>query len=187
MLIDSFAPDPDAVETHSIAIDASREQVLSALWTADLGGSLIIKLLLGLRALPELVFRGGRGVPRDRKITLQNVVDSGFGILANGPEEIVLGVTGRFWRPTGNLSPFNREDFDRAVPAGLARGVWNFSLKDGGAGKTILSTETRVVCGDAASRRKFRMYWFFVRPFSGLIRRLMLRAVKRASGMDFSL
>ena len=186
MVIDSFAPDPDAVETHSIAIDASREQVLSALWTADLGGSLIIKLLMGLRALPELVFRGGRSVPRDRKITLQNVIDSGFGILANGPEEIVLGVTGRFGGRR-NLSPFNREEFDRAVPAGLARGVWNFSLKDGQEGRTILSTETRVVCGDAASRRKFRMYWFFVRPFSGLIRRLMLRAVKRAVAQTSSL
>jgi hypothetical protein len=31
------------------------------------------------------------------------------------------------------------------------------------------------------SRRKFRVYWFFVRPFSGVIRRLMLRAVKKAA------
>ena len=46
MLIDSFAPDPDAVETHSIAINASSDAVYRALWTADLGGSLIIKLLM---------------------------------------------------------------------------------------------------------------------------------------------
>ena len=180
MLIDSFAPNPDAVETHSISINASSDPVLGALRTADLGGSLIIKLLLGLRALPEFVLHGGRAVPLNRKVTLQTVIDSGFGILAQEPNEIVLGVTGRFWRPTGNLSPFNREDFDRPVPPGLARGVWNFSLKEEGPGRTILSTETRVVCGDDASRRKFLRYWFFVRPFSGLIRRLMLRAVKRA-------
>ena len=177
--MDSFAPDPDAVEMHSIAIDASPETVYRALWTADLGGSLIIKLLLGLRALPELVLHGGRGLRRDRKITLQTVIDSGFGILANEPEEIVLGVTGKFWRPTGNLLPFNRESFTGAVRRGLARAVWNFSIKESGAG-TILSTETRVVCGDDNSRRKFCRYWFLVRPFSGLIRLLMLRAVKRA-------
>jgi hypothetical protein len=117
---------------------------------------------------------------RDRKITLQTVIDSGFGILADEPEEIVLGVTGKFWRPTGNLSPFKREDFDRPVPVGLARAVWNFRLKEDRTGLTILSTETRVVCGDDDSRRKFRRYWFLVRPFSGLIRLLMLRAVKRA-------
>ena len=180
MLIESFAPNPDAVERHSTVINASAKEVNSVLWTADLGGSLIIKLLMGLRSLPEFILRPGRVPPRKRAITLQTVIDSGFGILANQPEEIVLGVTGKFWRPTGNLSPFKREDFDRPVSPGLARGVWNFSLKEDGRGRTILSTETRVVCGDDLSRRKFRVYWLFVRPFSGLIRLLMLRAVKRA-------
>lgn len=182
MLIDSFAPNPDAVEAHSIAIAAPPETVYRALWTADLGGSLIIKVLLGLRALPELVLHGGHGLRRDRKITLQTVIDSGFGILAREPQEIVLGVTGKFWRPTGNLMPFERESFAGAVPPGVARAVWNFIIKETSLGKTILSTETRVICGDRASRRKFRAYWFFVRPFSGLIRLLMLRAVKRACG-----
>src|SRR6267154_5432826 len=129
MLIDSFVPNPDAVETHSIVINASAKEVNSVLWTADLGGSLIIKLLMGLRSLPEFILRRGRVPPRKRAITLQTVVDSGFGILANEPEEIVLGVTGKFWRPTGNLSPFNRKDFDAPVPPGLARAVWNFSVK----------------------------------------------------------
>jgi hypothetical protein len=181
MLIDSFAPNPDAVEIHRIAINASPETVYQTLWTADLGGSLIIKLLLGLRSLPEFVLRGGR-LRRDRKVTLQTIIDSGFGILANEPEEVVLGVTGKFWRPTGNLSPFNRTDFDRPVPSGIARAVWTFTMREDSSGGTILSTETRVICGDSASRRKFRLYWFFVRPFSGLIRLLMLRAVKREVG-----
>jgi len=183
MLIDSFAPNPDAVEVHSISITASRGLVYQTLWSADLGGSLIIKALMGLRSLPEIILHPRRSWSRGRKITLQTLIDSGFGMLFEEPgREIVLGVTGRFWRPTGNLSPFNRADFDRPVPTGLARGVWNFSLKEDKPGRTILSTETRVVCGDDASRRKFRRYWFFVRPFSGLIRRVMLRAVKRACG-----
>jgi len=179
MLIDSFAPNPDEVEVHSIKIDASPENVHRALWTADLGGSLVIKLLMGLRTLPEFILHGGGKLPRDLRITLKTITSSGFGLLADEPEEIVLGVNGKFWRPTGNLAPFNRADFDRAVPAGSARGVWNFSLKPNGAG-TILSTETRVTCGDPRSLKKFRTYWIFVRPFSGLIRLVMLRAVKRA-------
>ena len=180
MLIDSFAPNPDAVETHSIVIHAPSEVVYQAVWTADLGGSLIVKVLMGLRSLPEFILRRGCVPPRQREITLQTVIDSGFGILADQPDEIVLGVTGRFWRPTGNLSPFHRADFDRPVPTGFARGVWNFSMKEDNPGRTILSTETRVICGDETSRRKFRAYWFFVRPFSGLIRLVMLRAVRRA-------
>jgi len=62
----------------------------------------------------------------------------------------------------------------------LARAVWNFTGQEAAAGRTLLSTETRIVCGDAASRRKFRLYWLVVRPFSGLSRLLMLRAVRRA-------
>jgi hypothetical protein len=183
MLIDSFAPHPDAVEIHSIAINASREAVYGILWTADLGGSLVIKLLLALRSLPGFVARGFRELPQNRKITLQTLIDSGFGVLAEKPgEEIVLGVKGRFWRPIGNLSPFRREDFEGPVPEGFAHAVWNFSIKEVSAGRTVLTTETRVICGDRASYRKFRVYWFFVRPFSGLIRLIMLRAVKRACG-----
>lgn len=181
MLIDSFAPNPDAVETHSIAINASPEVVYRALWTADLGGSLIIKFLLALRSLPEFTRHPCQPLPQDRKITLQKLIDAGFGVLAEQPgKEIVLGVCGKFWRPTGNLSPFNRADFDAPVPQGLARAVWNFNV-GGVRDQTILSTETRVTCGDGSSRRKFRAYWLFVRPFSGLIRRIMLRAVRQTS------
>ncbi len=183
MLIDSFAPNPDAVETHSISIAAPKGLVYQTLWSADLGSSLIIKALLGLRSLPEVAMHPRRSLRRGRKITLQTLIDAGFGILAEEQgREIVLGVTGRFWRPTGNLSPFDREDFGRPVTVGCARAVWNFSVKEDEPGRTILSTETRIVCGDDQSRRKFRVYWFFVRPFSGLIRRLMLKSVSEAAG-----
>jgi hypothetical protein len=179
MLIDSFAPNPDAVETHRIHINASPNVVYRALRTADLGSSLVIKFLLALRSLPEFILHPRKPPPRDRRITLQTLIDVGFGVLAEQPgKEIVLGVSGKFWRPTGNLSPFNRVDFDAALPAGRPRAVWNFHV-EGADDQTTLSTETRVVCGDRDSRRKFRAYWFFVRPFSGLIRRLMLRAVRR--------
>lgn len=177
--IDSLAPNPDAVETHRINIAASPEVVYRALWTADLGGSFVIKLLLALRSLPEFLLHGVR--PRNSEANLRTLIASGFGVLAEIPgQEIVLGVTGRFWRPTGNLFPFIREDFDQPVPPGISRAVWNFSVNQSRDGFTTLSTETRVICGDVASRRKFRFYWFLVRPFSGLIRNLMLRAVKRA-------
>lgn len=185
MLIDNFAPNPDTVETHRIVIDAPPEIVYRALWTADLGGSALIKGLLALRSLPQFIASGFRSLPRNQKVTLQTIIDSGFGILGETPnKEIVLGVTGRFWRPTGNLSPFNLSDFDRPVPAGLARGIWNFSLTEENKAQTTLRTETRVICGDAGSRRKFRFYWVIVRPFSGLIRLIMLRRVRKTAEQD---
>jgi hypothetical protein len=181
MLIDSFAPRFDATEIHQVVINAPREAVYDALWTADLGGSPLIKLLLWLRSVPAFIARCRQSRPRNQEITLQTLIDSGFGLLAEKPnDEIVLGVSGRFWRPSGNLSPFIRSDFDQPVPAGFARGVWNFSVSDGQEGQTVLRTETRVVCGDAVSRQKFLAYWFVVRPFSGLIRLIILRNIRKA-------
>jgi hypothetical protein len=181
MLIDSFAPNPDALATHRIAIKASPDVVYRALWTTDLGNP-VIKLLLGLRMLPGFISRGGGSLPRNQNITLQTLIDSQFGLLAEEPNhEVLFGVTGRFWRPTGNLSPFDRASFNSPVPPGIARAVWSFTVEPTENGHTILTTETRVTCGDRTSRRKFRAYWFFVRPFSGLIRRLMLRAVRHTS------
>jgi len=181
MLIESFIPNPDAVETRKIEIAASREAVYQALWTTDLGGSLIIKSLMSLRSLPGIISHPKRLRHLPRQITLQTIIERGFGQLAEEPgREVVLGVEGQFWRPTGNILPFSKEMFRGPVQPGLARGVWNFAVHDAGQERTVLSTETRVVCGDAASRLKFRAYWTVVRPFSGLIRMIMLRAVKKA-------
>ena len=184
MLIDSFAPKPDAVEVHRIVIKASRATVYRVLKTADLGQSIIIKSLLALRSLPGYIARPC-AVPQNRQITMQTLMDSGFGLLAEKQgEEIVLGITGKFWRPAGNVSPFNRSDFDQPVRAGFARGVWNFSVSESISGQTVLTTETRVICGDPASRRKFLAYWLVVRPFSGVIRLIMLKSVRKIAEAD---
>jgi hypothetical protein len=115
-------------------------------------------------------------------VTLQSIIDAGFGVLGEEPgREILLGVTGRFWRPTGNVEPFDRASFSRPIPPGMARGLWNFKVVSAGDRKAILSTETRVTCGDAASGRRFRLYWFVIRPFSGLIRMIMLKAIRDAA------
>jgi hypothetical protein len=181
MLIDSFAPDPDAVEIHRMEIAAPSETVYRTLWTADLGGSPVIKGLMMLRSLPSLLLDSKQRVSQSQKVTLQTLIEAGFGQLAEEPgREVVLGIAGRFWRPVGNTVPFSKENFLGPVPPGLARAVWNFTVQETVAGQTMLSTETRVVCGDAASRLKFSLYWMFVRPFSGLIRIIMLRAIRRA-------
>jgi len=170
---------PDAVATYAIRIAAPPAAVYRALWTADFATP-VVTGLLALRALPGLVRHPRRARRPRRTLTLQTLIDGGFGRLEEAaPREVVLGVAGRFWRPTGNVQPFRRQDFDGPVGRGLARAVWNFALRDAGDGHTLLSTETRVVCGDAASRRKFLAYWLVVAPFSGMIRRSMLRAIRR--------
>lgn len=177
MLIDRFAPTFDAAEVHRREVPQAPAVAWDALWRADLGGSRIVRGLMLLRGLPRLVLGGFRW-PRRRAFTLESVIEAGFGRLAEDPgREIVLGIAGRFWRPAGNVDPFDAEVFAAPVQPGRARALWNFRVVPRESGGSVLHTETRIVCGDPASRRKFRAYWLVVRPFSGLIRRMMLRAV----------
>ncbi len=179
--IDRFLPRFDVNEIHRRRFDAPPAIVWKALQEADLAGSWLIRGLMGLRTLPALLLGHKPDTSLRGPWNLRRLERVGFGRLDEAPErEIVLGVEGRFWRPTGNVAPFERARFDGPVAPGMARGVWNFAIEADGRGGTLLSTETRVLCGDAASRRKFRAYWFFVRPGSGLIRHVMLAAVGRA-------
>ncbi len=181
MLIEALAPDPDATEKHSIEIRAPRAAVYRALWSVDFGASWVLRGLLFLRTLPKLLLDPTRLRTREKKLTLGTIIEAGFGRLAEEPgHEVVLGVAGRFWRPVGNLLPFREDNFKGPVPSGIARAVWNFSVREVSAGLSVLATETRVTCGDAASRLKFRMYWLVVGPFSAVIRRIMLKAVRRS-------
>lgn len=183
MLIDSFIPRPDVMEIHRLEIAASGEAVYQALWKTDFASSPVVRILLTLRSLPGRLLQPGRRQRPPQKLALPIILEagSGFGLLAEEPgREIVLGITGRFWRPLSNILPFSPEHFQSPVPPGLARAAWNFTVQEATAGRTLLATETRVVCGDPASRLRFRLYWLVIRPFSGLIRRVMLRAVQRA-------
>src|SRR4029079_17788833 len=144
MLIESFIPNPDAVETYKIEIAASREDVYQALWTTDLGGSPIIKSLMVLRSLPGIVSNPKRLRHLPSQITLQTIIGRGFGQLEEEPgKEVVLGVVGQFWRRTGHMLRFSKEMFRGPVQPGLARGVWNFAVQEVGHERTVLSTETR--------------------------------------------
>ena len=167
MLIDEFLSEYDFVETHGISIDAGAADIYRAANETDFAESFIIRWLFWLRGLST------------EKVTLASLKKTRFEILGETRDrEIVLGLVGRFWTPRGDLKKIDSESFKKFDTAGYAKAVWNFALRpDGGA--TRLTTETRIRCLDAESRRNFGFYWMFVRPFSGLIRMEMLRAIKR--------
>ena len=182
-LIDDYMPSFDAVERHAVVVHAPPTEVYAALRTVDFGDSVVIRTLLALRALPGRLAgaRTGGAPPRARPaLTLDTVLRNGFVLLAEAPgRELLLGVAGRFWTPTGSRFATDAERFRGPMPPGTARGAWNFTVRADPRG-TCLATETRVQCADPPSRRRFRAYWLLVRPFSGLIRHRMLAAIRRA-------
>jgi hypothetical protein len=111
------------------------------------------------------------------------MLTGGFALIGERPhEELVLGAVGRFWRARGELCATSPVRFHEPAPPGTAKAAWNFAvgLRSGGA-MTEVRTETRVLCADLASRRRFRAYWVLIRPFSGLIKREMLAAIRSAA------
>jgi hypothetical protein len=169
VLIDRFVPHGDFSERHDIGVDAPPDKAWNALRDVDLGQDWIIRGLMILR-----------GMKPGKRLTLNDAPRLGFVMLGEEPGvEIVVGVVGKFWRPTGNVRPIEAERFTRFDEVGFAKAAWNFRVIERGPGKSLVVTHTRIVCNDPASRRSFRRYWLLIRPFSGLIRRRALYRVKR--------
>ena len=163
MLLDRLMPHCDFFERHAITIRATPERVYETCRTSHLARSRVVKLLLAMRGM-----KSGR----------QQFPPPGFALLADDPpREYVLGIEGPFWNPRCKLREVNAETFTSPVSGNVARGAWNFLIEPDGA-VTRLSTETRVLCSDE-SRWKFRLYWMLIRPFSGLIRIMMLRTIRK--------
>lgn len=192
MLLDDLMPEYDVAERHGTTVRAAPEAVFDAIREADLSGGLVTRALLALRAIPAAIgalVRSPSGAwreLRDRAATrshgarLRDFERAGFHVVAErAPEELVIGLLGRFWTPRGALCPSVSADAFRAgPPAGQALAGWNFTVAARPDGACDLRTETRVRCAPDA-RSKFRLYWLAVRPGSGLIRRAMLRAIRR--------
>ena len=110
------------------------------------------------------------------------MLSEGFTLLEERPgEELLLGTVGRFWLSRGELCATSPDRFRAPSPSGTAKAAWNFAVSTQVDGATELRTETRVLCADAATRRRFRAYWMLIKPFSGLIRQEMQAAVRSAA------
>jgi hypothetical protein len=171
-LIDEWLPQYDRVERHALVIAAEPAAVWAALWRTDVLASCIVRGLLALRTVRMNRPHG--------PVTLGQLTLRGFALLGERPErEVLLGTVGRFWSPGGERLTLDAESFRAFDRPGWAKAAWDFRLTPEAGGATRLSTETRVRCLDGASRRRFALYWLAIRPFSGLIRIALLRAIAR--------
>jgi hypothetical protein len=163
-LLDEVLPEWHFRERHRARVNASPERVFAAVREVTLAEMPVARALIRLRGM-----RARRTRPM-----LDEMRDVGFAIEAEEPhKELVFASIGQPWKLRGGIRP-HASDFGTFADPGFAKMAFNFRL-DGGT----LTTETRVFVTDARSRRLFRRYWLFIRPFSGLIRRMWLRAIVR--------
>jgi hypothetical protein len=173
-LMDEFLPHHDFKAAYELSIHAPSSVVYECLLRSDFNDLWLVRLLVTIRT--------GKRMPRNHRSSdlRQRLQGTGFVILSEVPnEEIVIGVAGRFWRPDGGrCMEINAEDFAGFSRSGFAKVAWNFKLRVESPRSTVLSTETRIKCFGQSALWKFRVYWSLVGPFSGFMRKAILKQVK---------
>ncbi len=184
MKLDTFLPEYDFHEVHTISVDASPRITFAAVKELCLSElSPLVFLMLSIRELPTRVLGESRQIVSkgmDEKPFLAQLFEGGFGLLAETDQEIVFGVIGQFWNLSGGeeikianpqaFLDFNQPDFAKVAA--------NLMVHFDGS-KTTLSTETRIWAPDKQTRKKFLFYWRVISLGSGWIRLMWLNAIKR--------
>ena len=179
-LLGRLMPAADQQELHTIRLPAPPDQVWAALHAITYRDVPLMRLLMGVRALPARLGRGGGGLSLDEPL-LALFRRMGFVTVVEEPGvRLAMGAVAQFWRLSPAPAPDIRDGADLLSfnSPGYAKAVMSFEIAPDGAGSRLL-TETRVQATNAAARRSFRLYWLVIRAGSGLIRRSILRAVKR--------
>jgi hypothetical protein len=179
--LDPFLPTYHAREVHATTIRATPERILriaKTLTPLDVPG---FRFLTGLRGWPARLV-GRRAVPfAGTRPLFEQALRAGFVVLADVPnEEFVLGWIGQFWKLWGGLTPrlASVQDFVAFNRGGFAKAAISFRVEPRARGLVTLQTETRVRALDPVAQRRLTTYWWLIRPGSGLIRRMWLRAIK---------
>ncbi|NNC78836.1 MAG: hypothetical protein HKN94_01670 [Acidimicrobiales bacterium] len=184
MLIDQFLPERDFTAAVHTLVEADPRATFEAISEANLGDDTFVRLMSGVRDLPNRISAMARGEHFERMpdhIT--------FGDLSNSEEwvtlgevvgeESVVGAIGKFWKKDYGWATPPAEDFVDFNRPGYAKTVAGFSVHRYGEGSTLLTMESRTAVTDDEARCRFNTYWRFMRPFAAAMMRHGIRAIKR--------
>ena len=179
MHLEEYIPVYEFSEKHQIQIHAPAQRVYDSVKDLDMGESPWIKPLFRIRSIPLRMFKS-TSEAGEFGMGLTDMLDNGFvELMDDPPREYVMGVVGRFWNPVQETLKMEPDRFKIFNQSGFAKAGFNFKVDELAQGTSRLSTETRVHCMGAIARIRFTFYLGIIRPFSGLIRREMLKIIKR--------
>ena len=181
LLIDRQLPAFEVRQFTAVVVDAPPARVYEVVRNLDpeqVAGSFPLMAVLGrLRALPARLRRR----PVEPEAMGADQASEAFVVLAEEPDrEYVVGMVGKFM--TATQLEFRRiepPDFAGFAEPGYGKCALNFRVLPYGAGRSLLSTETRTATTDPESAVRFRRYWRVAGPFAGLIMRRWLRLAKQ--------
>ncbi|NKB44782.1 MAG: hypothetical protein GKS03_10945 [Alphaproteobacteria bacterium] len=169
--LNSLLPEYEFTEHHTTVVLGTPEQVFASVEAMDLSDSRIARTLMRLWRIPaKLVMKN----VSDRNMS----VDDFLPLICTPPTDLVRGLIG------GSNSPKDKATVDAAAfrafnQPGCIKLAWAFWLTDLGDNRVRVDTETRVLCTDKKTLRGFTVYWYIIRPWSGLIRLRLLASIKR--------
>jgi hypothetical protein len=189
MLLDKYLPKYDFTEVHTIRVKATPEAAYRAIKETTLEEiSGIVRWLFWLRELPEKMVGRKTNPMTSKGPMLGQMEQNGFTIIQEQPPRedvfglIVPGKIGRVWDKTSGYGSrvANAEEFLAFKDPNYLLVIANLLVEDSDVpGVVTVYTESRTMALSDKARKSFRPYWFIIRPWSGLIRRLWLKAIKR--------
>jgi hypothetical protein len=174
-LADDFLPVYDVSDAVATVAYTDRETAWRALLDVDLlklgRETPVVGMLGALRILPEVVghlLHGEQPAKPPESMRLRDLpsipmYEGGWILLGERPgEEIALGLVGKFWRPVIEFARIaSADEFRDFDEPGFAKTVYDLSVRDLSANKTLLSGLMRTATTDEHARRWFRRYWTF--------------------------
>ena len=172
---DDFLPVYDVSDAVATVADADREAAWRALLDVDLlklgRETPMVGMLGALRMLPEIVghlLHGERPAKPPETMRLRDLpsipmYDGGWILLGErAGHEIALGLVGKFWRPVIEFAQITTADeFRDFDEPGFAKMVYDLSVREVAANRTLLSGLMRTATTDEHARRWFHRYWTF--------------------------
>ena len=174
MLVDEFLPEYDVSDEISTVVAADRATTWDALINADLievgRRHPLVGILGAIRILPDLVWQrlhGEHSPAAPRHLTLRETTKlpmSGGGWVLLGerpPEEIALGLVGKFWRPVIEYAEVDATEFKEFAQPGFGKTVYALGTRPLDDERTLLWAIMRTATTDERARTWFQRYWIF--------------------------
>lgn len=192
LVLDEVLADFDETIVAHVVVDALPPVVFTAVRNMDFLDihSPVMDAAMFLRGLPARIGRWIRRGPAPAAPPSFSLADfysasAGDSVLAGWvplgetpSREIAFGAAGKVWQPEIEWRRVEPADFAAFAEPGFAKIAASFSMRPYGQRRTLLSYEARTANTDAASRKRFKRYWFLVRIFVGVILRAALRTAK---------